>query len=320
MFWSGKRVLVTGGAGFLGSFVVEKLRARGCSEILVPRSERCDLREVREVEKVFAARPPHIVIHLAASIGGIGAHVNNPGTFFYDNAIMGIQLMEHARRAGTEKFVTIGTVCSYPRVTPLPFKEESLWDGYSDETTAPYGLAKKILLVQAQAYRRQFGFNGIYLIPTNLYGPRDNFDLETAHVVPALIRKCLEAKESGESEVVVWGDGTASREMLFVEDAAEAILLATEKYNDREPVNIGSGQEVPISELIKTIAIATGFKGKIVWDKTKPNGQPRRCLDISRAREGFGFTPKKSLDSGIAETVNWFLANEQAYSVRKYGT
>ncbi|HLE64476.1 MAG TPA: GDP-L-fucose synthase [Pyrinomonadaceae bacterium] len=310
-FWEGKHVLVTGGAGFLGSYVVEKLRARGCSKIVVPRSRDYDLRERDAIVRLYEKTKPQIIIHLAAVVGGIGANRSNPGKFFYDNSIMGIQLMEYARRFGVEKFVAVGTVCAYPKFTAVPFKEDYLWDGYPEETNAPYGLAKRMLLVQAQAYRVQYGFNAIYLLPVNLYGPRDNFDLETSHVIPALVRKCVEARESGQKEVVLWGDGSPTREFLYVEDAAEGILLFTECYNEPEPVNLGTGDEIAIRDLAELIATAVGVTGDIVWDSTKPNGQPRRCLDISRAENLCGFRAKTRLPEGIAKTVAWFERNQK---------
>src|SRR2546426_464067 len=276
MRWTSTRVVVTGGAGFLGAFVVEALHARGCREVSVPRSRDYDLRESEDIARLYDRTRPHVVVHLAAVVGGIGANRANPGRFFYDNAIMGIQLMEYARRVGVEKFIAVGTVCAYPKFTPVPFKEEDLWNGYPEETNAPYGLAKKMLLVQAQAYRAQYGFNAIFLLPVNLYGPGDNFDLETGHVIPAIIRKCVEAKEQGRSEIVLWGDGTPTREFLYVEDAAEGIVLAAERYNGEEPVNLGSGQEISIRELAEVIATEVGFRGEIVWATTQPNGQPRR--------------------------------------------
>lgn len=312
MDWQKKRVVVTGGAGFLGSFVVEKLQERGCREIIVPRSREYDLRNRDAIVKLYEVTRPHIVIHLAAVVGGIGANRRNPGRFFYDNAIMGIQLMEYARQFGVEKFVAIGTVCSYPKVTPVPFKEDDLWNGYPEETNAPYGLAKKMMLVQAQAYRAQYGFNAIYLIPVNLYGPRDNFDLETSHVIPAIIRKCVEAKESGRDEIVLWGDGSPTREFLYVEDAAEGIILATERYNGELPINLGTGEEISIRDLAALIARETGFNGRFVWDTTKPNGQPRRCLNTTRAKELFGFQAKYRLREGIAKTVVWFEENRES--------
>jgi GDP-L-fucose synthase len=308
-FWEDKRVVVTGGAGFLGSFVVEKLRQRGCQHLVVPRSKEHDLRDRDAIIRLYKEAQPHIIIHLAGVVGGIGANRANPGRFFYDNAIMGIQLMEYARQFGVNKFVQVGTICAYPKFTPVPFKEEELWNGYPEETNAPYGLAKKMLLVQAQAYRAQYRFNAIYLLPVNLYGPRDNFDLETSHVIPALIRKCVEAKESKHPQIVLWGDGSPTREFLYVEDAAEGILLATEHYDGNEPVNLGTGEEVAIRDLAKMIAAKVGFDGKIIWNTTKPNGQPRRCLDVSQAKKLFGFQAAHDLRDGILRTVAWFLAN-----------
>ena len=307
-FWTGKRVAVTGGAGFLGSFVVAKLRDRGCQDIFVPRSREYDLVEMESVKRLYRDAHPDMVIHLAARVGGIGANRANPGKFFYDNLLMGTQLMEQGRLSGIEKFVAVGTVCSYPKFTPIPFREDHLWDGYPEETNAPYGLAKKMLLVQSQSYRAQYGFNSIFLLPVNLYGPGDNFDPEQSHVVPALIRKCLEAKESGSAEIVCWGDGTPTREFLYVEDCAEAIVLATEKYEGGEPVNIGAGREISIKELVEQIAAITGFQGHIIWDTSKPNGQPRRCLDTSRAREFFGFTAKTDFRDGLKKTIDWYLS------------
>ena len=307
-FFPNRRITVTGGAGFLGSFVVEKLKARGCRNIFVPRSQEFDLVEMDSVKRLYQESRPDIVIHLAARVGGIGANRANAGKFFYDNAMMGIQLMEQGRVFGVEKLVALGTVCAYPKFAAVPFAEDSLWDGYPEETNAPYGLAKKMLLVQSQSYREQYGFNSIYLLPVNLYGPRDNFDLETSHVIPALIRKCLEAKERGLSEIVCWGDGTPTREFLYVEDCAEAILLATEMYNQSDPVNIGTGQEISIENLVKMTAATTGYDGRISWDRTKPNGQPRRCLSTSRSQELFGFKAKTALREGLLRTVEWYLS------------
>src|SRR5499433_3478965 len=284
-----KRVVVTGGAGFLGSAVLEKLRARGYENIIVPRSSNYDLRDQQAIIRLYKDAQPQVVIHLAAVVGGIGANRANPGRFFYDNAIMGIQMMEYARQFGVEKFVVLGTVCAYPKFASIPFKEEELWNGYPEETNAPYGLAKKMTLVQAQAYRAQYGFNAIYLLPVNLYGPRDNFDLESSHVIPALIRRCVEAKENNCEKIVLWGDGSPTREFLYVEDAAEGIVLATERYNGSEPVNLGTGEEISILSLAQMIAAEVGYSGSIIWDITKPNGQPRRCLDTSRAQQYFGF-------------------------------
>lgn len=304
---SGQRVVVTGGAGFLGSFVVEKLRERDwVDDVFVPRSRDYDLREKDAVIRMYEDARPNIVIHLAGVVGGIGANRANPGRFFYDNLIMGIQIMHYAHLYGVEKFVAIGTICSYPKFTPVPFKEENLWDGYPEETNAPYGLAKKMLLVQAQAYRQQYGFNAIYLLPVNLYGPRDNFDLETSHVIPALIRKCIEAQERGEDHLVVWGDGSPTREFLYVEDCAEAIVVATERYNKPDPVNIGAGFEISIKDLVHLIADLTGFTGEIVWDTSRPGGQPRRCLDTTRAWKEFGWRAQTSLEEGLRKTIAWY--------------
>jgi len=310
MFWNNKRILITGGSGFLGSHLVEKLTTeKGVdgTNIRIPRSRVTDLRVWRNCLDVV--KDIDVVIHLAAKVGGIGYNMNNPATLFYDNAIMGIQLMEAARQEGVEKFVAIGTVCAYPKFTPVPFKEEHLWDGYPEETNAPYGLAKKMLLVQAQAYRKQYGFNAIYLLPVNLYGPRDNFDLESSHVIPALIRKFVDAAKNKQDKVVVWGTGKASREFLYVEDAAEAIILATEKYNKPEPVNIGSGKEITIRNLVNLIAELTEYKGKIVWDISKPDGQPRRRLDTSKAKKEFGFEAKTDFRDGLKRTIEWYKQN-----------
>ena len=315
-FWSEKRVTVTGGAGFLGSFVVEKLRERGCRDIFVPRSRDFDLVDMVAVKRLYHDARPDVVIHLAARVGGIGANRANPGSFFYDNLLMGTQLIEQGRLFGIKKFVAIGTVCSYPKYTPVPFKEADLWNGYPEETNAPYGLAKKILLVQSQSYRDQYGFNSIFLIPVNLYGPGDNFDLDSSHVVPALIRKCFEAKQEGKSEIVCWGDGTPTREFLYVEDCAEAIVLAAEKYDKPDPVNVGAGKEISIKELAELIVESTGLRGKIVWDKSKPNGQPRRCLDVTRARDLFGFAAATSLRDGLQRTVEWYLRDREAAGVK----
>jgi GDP-L-fucose synthase len=304
-----ERVVVTGGAGFLGSAVVDKLRVRGYENIFVPRSRDYDLREEAMIVRLYKDAQPQIVVHLAAVVGGIGANRANPGRFFYDNAVMGIQLMEYARRFGIDKFIAVGTICAYPKFAPVPFKEEELWNGYPEETNAPYGLAKKMILVQAQAYRAQYGFNAIYLLPVNLYGPGDNFDLETSHVIPALIRKCVEAKANNDEQIILWGDGSPTREFLYVEDAAEGIVLATERYNGSEPVNLGTGEEISILSLAQMIAAEVGFSGSIVWDTTKPNGQPRRCLDVSRAQQYFGFRAQHGLREGIAKTLAWFLTH-----------
>jgi GDP-L-fucose synthase len=316
MEWGGKRTVVTGGAGFLGSFVVDRLKERGCRNIFVPRSKDYDLRDRDHIIRLYKEAKPEIVLHLAAVVGGIGANRANPGRFFYDNAIMGIQLMEFARQHGVEKFLALGTVCAYPKLTPVPFREDDLWNGYPEETNAPYGLAKKMLLAQAQAYRAQYGFNAIYLLPVNLYGPRDNFDLESSHVIPALIRKCIEAKQSRQPEIRLWGDGSPTREFLYVEDAAEALVLAAERYNGEQPVNLGTGEEITIRDLAQLIARQVGFTGEIVWDPTKPNGQPRRCLDVTRARELFGFEPRFKFPEGLQRTISWYLSQHQPEYVR----
>ena len=305
-FWHNKRILVTGGAGFLGSFVVEKLEARGCKNIFVPRSKDYDLVEMEAVNRLYQDSRPDIVIHLAARVGGIGANRANPGKFFYDNLMMGVQMMEMGRQVGLEKFVAVGTVCAYPKFTPVPFKEEDLWKGYPEETNAPYGLAKKMLLVQAQAYRQQYGFNAIYLLPVNLYGPRDNFDPEFSHVIPALIKKFFSARSNPGGSVVVWGSGEATREFLYVEDCAEAIILAAEKYNKSDPVNVGAEFEITIKDLANLIARLIGFQGEIIWDKTKPDGQPRRMLTTSKAKLEFGFEAKTPFEEGLKKTINWY--------------
>ena len=301
-----KRLLVTGGAGFLGKHVVRKLEKKGCREIFIPRSKDYNFVGSEAVKRVYRDAKPDVVIHLAAVVGGIGANRENPGKFFYDNLMMGVQMMEQGRLFGIEKFVAIGTVCAYPKFTPVPFKEDDLWNGYPEETNAPYGLAKKMLLVQAQAYRQQYGFNAIYLLPVNLYGPEDNFDPQSSHVVPALIKKCVDAVESGEDRIVVWGTGQASREFLYVEDAAEAIVLATEKYDKPEPLNIGAGFEIKIGDLVTLVAELTGFRGEIVWDGTKPDGQPRRRLDVSRAEKEVGFKAKTDFREGLRKTIEWY--------------
>jgi len=304
-----KRVVVTGGAGFLGSFVVEKLRERDCKKIFVPRSREYNLVENEHVKKLYRDLKPDVVIHLAAVVGGIGANRKNPGKFFYENLMMGAQLMEQARLAGVEKFVAIGTICSYPKFTPIPFKEEDLWNGYPEETNAPYGIAKKALLVQAQAYRQQYGLNSVYLLPVNLYGPGDNFDPESSHVIPALIKKCFDAIKNNEKEIVVWGTGKATREFLYVEDCAEGIVLAAERYNKPEPVNLGAGFEISIKDLAELIVRLTGFNGKISWDTTKPDGQPRRCLDTTKAEREFGFKAKTEFEEGLKRTIKWYKEN-----------
>jgi GDP-L-fucose synthase len=310
-FWSERRVCVTGGAGFLGSYVVEKLKNRGVQEIFIPHIEDYNLVQKESILQMLEDAKPDIVIHLAANVGGIGANRTHPADFFYDNLMMGVQLIHESWKAGVEKFVAIGTVCAYPKFTPVPFREEDLWNGYPEETNAPYGLAKKMMLVQSQAYRQQYGFNSLFLIPVNLYGPRDNFNLETSHVIPALIRKCIEAQECGESTIEVWGDGSPTREFLYVEDAAEGILLATEYYQLSDPVNLGSGQEVSIKHLAELIANITGFEGDLVWDTSKPNGQPRRALDVSRAANLFGFRAKMKFDEGLRRTVDWYRSHRK---------
>jgi GDP-L-fucose synthase len=305
-FWTERTVLVTGGAGFLGTHVVKKIRAHDCPAVIVPRSREFDLRDKAAIIRLFEQSRPDLVIHLAAVVGGIGANRRHPGQFFYDNAIMGLQLIEQARLFRMEKVVVLGNVCAYPKFTPVPFREADLWNGYPEETNAPYGLAKKMLLVQVQAYRQEYGLNAIYLLPVNLYGPGDNFDPETSHVIPALIRKCLEAVESGQQEIVVWGTGQASREFLYVEDAAQAIVLAAEQYDDPEPVNVGSGLELSIKELVELIAELTGFQGHLVWDPTKPDGQPRRGLDTTRAEQAFGFRARTTVREGLQRTIAWY--------------
>jgi GDP-L-fucose synthase len=305
-YWRDRRVCVTGGAGFLGSFVTEKLRQRGAKDIFVPTIENYDLVRLEDIQRMLDDARPDVIIHLAAHVGGIGANREHPAEFFYDNLMMGVQLIHQAWQRQVEKFVAIGTICAYPKFTPVPFKEENLWNGYPEETNAPYGLAKKMLLVQSQAYRQQYGFNSIFLLPVNLYGPGDNFDPKSSHVIPALIRKCLEAQRAGENEIVVWGDGSPTREFIYVEDAAEAILLATECYNDSEPVNIGSGFEISIKDLVSLICRLTGFSGAVAWDVSKPNGQPRRGLDTTRAEHYFGFRAKVSFEEGLRRTIEWY--------------
>ena len=307
-FWKNKRVTLTGGAGFLGSYVVQKLKERGCKEIFIPEIEAYDLRDRDAIIRMYEDARPDIVIHLAAVVGGIGANRENPGQFFYDNAIMGIQLIEYARRFGVKKFVCIGTICAYPKFTPVPFKEEDLWNGYPEETNAPYGLAKKMLLAQLQAYRQQYGFNGIFLLPVNLYGPGDNFDPKSSHVIPALIKKCIDAQSQPEPQPVVpvWGTGEVTREFIYAEDAAEGILLAAEKYDKPEPVNIGAGFEIKIKDLVGLIVKQTGFTGEVIWEPSKPDGQPRRCLNVTRARAEFGFGAKMPFEEGLSRTVAWY--------------
>jgi GDP-L-fucose synthase len=301
------RIAVTGGSGFLGSHVANALRARGCSDPIVPRKAKYDLTDQEQVRRFYADHRPEIVIHLAAVVGGIGANRENPGRFFYDNLMMGALTMEHARLAGVKKYVAIGTICCYPKFTPVPFREEELWNGYPEETNAPYGLAKKMLLVQAQSYRQQYGFNAIFLLPVNLYGPLDNFDPSSSHVIPALIKKFVDARETGAREVEVWGDGSATREFLYVDDAAEAIVRATERYDGAEPVNLGAGFEISIRELAGKIATLTGFRGQITWDSSKPNGQPRRSLDVTRAQSLFDFRARTTFDRGLTNTIDWYL-------------
>lgn len=312
-FWQGKRVIVTGGAGFLGRVVVKKLKERGASEIIVPRSADYDLTKLRAIERLLAdsssedGAPVDMIIHLAARVGGIEANRLNPATFFYDNLMMGTQLIHESYMAGVPKFVAIGTVCAYPKFAPIPFREDDIWNGYPEETNAPYGLAKKMMLVQSQTYREQYGYNSIFLLPVNLYGPEDNFDLETSHVIPALIRKCVEAKARGDAAIIAWGNGSPTREFLYIDDAAEGLLLAAEKYNDSEPVNIGSAFEISIKELLETIVQLTGFEGKIQWDSNKPNGQPRRKLDIRRASKLFGFKSQTTFEIGLQHTIDWYI-------------
>jgi len=302
-----KKIIVTGGAGFLGNFVVKKLVGAGCKNIFVPKIEEYDLRDIDAIKKMYKAANADIVIHLAAVVGGIGANRENPGSFFYDNLIMGIQLIEQARLSDIEKFVAIGTICAYPKFTPVPFKEEDIWNGYPEETNAPYGLAKKMLLVQSQAYRQQYGFNSIFLLPVNLYGPGDNFDPKSSHVIPALIRRFYEAKANNASEVVVWGTGNATREFLYVEDCAEAIIMATKLYNKSDPVNIGADFEISIKDLAEKIKRIVGYKGSIIWDDTKPDGQPRRRLDTAKAFKEFGFKAKTGFDEGLENTIDWYI-------------
>jgi GDP-L-fucose synthase len=309
MNWSEKRICVTGGAGFLGSHLITDLHARGASVIFIPTIEEYDLVNPVAIARMLADANPDVIIHLAAHVGGIGANREHPAEFFYDNLMMGVQLMHQAYERGVEKFVAIGTVCAYPKFTPVPFKEDDLWIGYPEETNAPYGLAKKMLLVQSQAYREQYGFNSIFLLPVNLYGPGDNFDPRSSHVIPALIRKCIEAQDDGVDHIVVWGDGSPTREFIYVKDAARGIALATEFYNESLPVNIGSGFEISIKDLAEKIASLTGFEGDLVWDTSKPNGQPRRALDTSRAKEKFDFEAQTDFDEGLRHTIEWYRSN-----------
>ena len=304
-----KKICVTGGAGFLGSHLIENLKSKGCENIFIPHIEDYDLTTEKDIIKMYQDAKPDIVIHLAAVVGGIGANREHPGSFYYKNLMMGTQLIEQARLYGLEKFVAIGTICAYPKFTPVPFKEEELWNGYPEETNAPYGIAKKCMLVQLQSYRDEYGTKGIFLLPVNLYGPKDNFDPNSSHVIPALIKKCVEAKEAGKDEIICWGTGTATREFLFVEDAAEGIALATEKYDGTEPVNLGAGFEISIKDLVELIVDKTGFQGKVVWDTSQPDGQPRRCLDTQRAKEYFGFEAKTKFEEGIEKTIAWYEEN-----------
>jgi GDP-L-fucose synthase len=311
-FWAAQRVVVTGGAGFLGSFVVERLQGLGAGAIVVPRSRDYDLRHESAIVRLLEQERPTVILHLAAVVGGIGANRENPGRFLYDNLVMGTLLMEQARLAGVAKFVSVGTICSYPKFTPVPFREDDLWSGYPEETNAPYGLAKKMLLVQGQAYRQQYGFNAVHLLPVNLYGPRDNFDPSSSHVIPALIKKSVEAVDAGATSMVCWGTGTATREFLYVRDAAEGIVLAAETYDGADPVNLGAGFEISIKDLVHKIAHLTGFTGTIEWDTSKPDGQPRRSLDTSRATRAFGFKAHTSFDEGLRRTVDWYRETRAA--------
>jgi len=310
-FWTDQRVIVTGGAGFLGSHVVEALRARGCREVFVPRSKECDLRDRHAIRQLLEKIHPTLVIHLAAVVGGIGANQEHPGKFFYENAIMGIELIEQARQFNLQKLVVAGTICAYPKFTPVPFKEDDLWIGYPEETNAPYGIAKKALMVQLQAYREEYKLNGIFVLPVNLYGPRDNFDPASSHVIPALIKKCVDARDSGAKFIECWGTGKATREFLYVDDCVEGILLAAERYNKPEPVNLGAGQEVSIKSLVELIVKLTNFRGEIRWDATKPDGQPRRCLDTTRAQKEFGFRAGTPFEDGLKKTIAWYEQNRR---------
>ena len=310
-FWEKKKVMITGGAGFLGQPVAALLKKRGVRQPFIVRRKEYDLRQQTAVRRLFKDHKPDVLLHLAASVGGIGANRENPGKYFYENMVMGVFLLEQARLSGIEKFLTVGTICAYPKFTPVPFKEKNLWEGYPEETNAPYGIAKKALLVQSQAYRQQYGINAVYVLPVNLYGPGDNFSPASSHVIPALIKKCVDAQEAGDKEIVVWGTGEATREFLYVEDAARGIVLAAEKYNKPDPVNLGSGMEISIKDLVRTIVRLTGFKGKVVWDTSKPDGQPRRCLDISRAKKEFGFTAQTDFETGLKRTISWYKQNKK---------
>jgi GDP-L-fucose synthase len=310
-FWQEQRVVVTGGGGFLGSVAVARLKARGCANIFAPRSRDCDLRDRNAISRLFRDTQPTMLLHLAAVVGGIGANREHPGKFFYENAIMGIELIEQARQFQLPKLAVVGTICAYPKFTPVPFKEEDLWSGYPEETNAPYGLAKKAMLVQCQAYRQEYGLNAIYLLPVNLYGPGDNFRPESSHVIPALVKKCVDAREGNDKFIECWGTGNPTREFLYVDDAAEGVLLAAEHYDQPDPVNLGSGREISIRDLVHLIARLTGFSGEIRWDSTKPDGQPRRCLDVQKAARDFGFRAKTSFEDGLRETIRWYEQNSK---------
>ena len=319
MNFTEKRICVTGGLGFLGSHLIDRLKARGCKNVFIADRDKYDLTKEAEIVRMYEEIKPDIVIHLAAVVGGIGANREHPGSFYYLNMVMGAMLIEQARLHNIEKFVALGTICAYPKFTPVPFKETDLWLGYPEETNAPYGLAKKMMMVQLQAYRQEYDFHGIYLLPVNLYGPRDNFDDRSSHVIPALIKKCVEAKEAGADSIEVWGTGKATREFFYVEDAAEAIALAAERYDGTEPVNLGAGFEISIKDLVELIAKLTGFEGKIVWDSSKPDGQPRRCLDTSRAKEYFGFQAHTNFEEGLKKTIEWYRENREALA-KKYAS